>query len=417
MKPLKGLPRRSHEKRIWNCHRGDDSLFTRNSQLKASRSNDETGTPDPSQRRAGILVLLTVPMAWGTFEPAVRYVYDIQPDVPPFVFQFVYYAIATSALAALSSTHLLSNASRNVETHDVGTSAMARLLSIQGGLELGTYLFLGNGMQVIGLKTIPSDRAAFLLQLTTIFVPLVQSLAARNLSILGIRTWIACFMALMGVAFIGLDGSSSDDVANQSLKFSQGDLYIVLAALFYTFHCIRLEAYAKTTPALQLALSKASVETVWCGLVITIALLLATSGNDTPLPLLDLSRAVGENIMEYREDFINSIQDTNISSEQWAKLALATIWIALVTIGYTLTAQSYGQARVPPATANLIYTIQPLFTALIAYLVLGETLGLAGYVGGFLIGAAVVLVIRDETSREYGSNGEESSDRPTNSTQ
>ena len=36
-----------------------------------------------SERRNGLLVLVTVPMAWGTFEPAVRYVYEIQPDIPP----------------------------------------------------------------------------------------------------------------------------------------------------------------------------------------------------------------------------------------------------------------------------------------------------------------------------------------------
>jgi hypothetical protein len=39
----------------------------------------------------------------------------------------------------------------------------------------GTYLFLGNGSQAIGLKTVASDRATFLVQLMTIIVPLVAS--------------------------------------------------------------------------------------------------------------------------------------------------------------------------------------------------------------------------------------------------
>ena len=377
--------------------------------------HDNCGHPDDPavERRAGILVLLTVPMAWGTFEPAVRYVYDVQPDVPPFVFQLAYYAIATSALAILAASPFFSRRTLPekavVDTQDTTTTTTSQwsLVSIQGGLELGTYLFLGNAMQVVGLKTIPSDRAAFLLQLTTIFVPLVQSLAARNISTLRIKTWVACFMALAGVGCIGLDGSSSTptstssimDLSNLPVVFSAGDVYIVLAALFYTFHCIRLEAYAKTTPAIQLALAKASTETLWCGLVILLALLAATStmgGNDSPSALLDLAHASGENMMAYKESLMNSLQDTSITLEQWAKLAAATTWIALVTISYTLTAQSYGQARVPPATANLIYTVQPLFTALIAFLFLGETLGPAGYGGGFLIGSAVVLTIQDE---------------------
>ena len=119
-------------------------------------------------------------------------------------------------------------------------------------------------------------------------------------------------------------------------------------------------------------------------------------GNDSPSALLDLAHASGENMMAYKESLMKSLQDTSITLEQWAKLAAATTWIALVTISYTLTAQSYGQARVPPAAANLIYTVQPLFTALIAFLFLGETLGPAGYGGGFLIGSAVVLTIQDE---------------------
>lgn len=46
----------------------------------------------------------------------------------------------------------------------------------------------------------------------------------------------------------------------------------------------------------------------------------------------------------------------------------------------------------PATTANLIYTIQPFFTSLIAYIVLGESLGVFGYAGGVTILAAVLLV-------------------------
>ena len=121
-------------------------------------------------------------------------------------------------------------------------------------------------------------------------------------------------------------------------------------------------------------------------------------GNDSQSALFDVAHTSGQNMMAYQQDLVNSLQDTSIPLEQWTKLVAATTWIALVTIAYTLTAQSYGQARVPPATANLIYTVQPLFTALIAFLVLGETLGPIGYGGGFLIGSAVVLTIQDETN-------------------
>jgi drug/metabolite transporter (DMT)-like permease len=65
-------------------------------------------------------------------------------------------------------------------------------------------------------------------------------------------------------------------------------------------------------------------------------------------------------------------------------------------LGYSIYAQSFGQRRVDPTDANLIYTIQPIFTALFAYFLLGETLGPAGFVGGSLIGVAVYLIAASE---------------------
>jgi len=97
--------------------------------------------------------------------------------------------------------------------------------------------------------------------------------------------------------------------------------------------------------------------------------------------------------MEYAESFVASVNDGTIAPDQWFLLGLATFWTGLITIAYTIYAQSFGQARVEPITANLIYTTQPFFTAVIAYFLLGESLGTFGYVGGALIGAAVLLVV------------------------
>lgn len=61
-------------------------------------------------------------------------------------------------------------------------------------------------------------------------------------------------------------------------------------------------------------------------------------------------------------------------------------------------AQSFGQRYIKPETANLIYTIQPLYTALFAWLLLGETLGPLGYGGGMVVLLAVLLVATEETT-------------------
>ncbi|OEU07349.1 hypothetical protein FRACYDRAFT_158903, partial [Fragilariopsis cylindrus CCMP1102] len=313
-------------------------------------------------------ILMTVPIAWGTFEPAVRFVYKYQPQMPPLAFSFAYYLVATSVLILFDTTTMLTTFNDNTSANNNNWKKIP--LSIRGGIELGTYLFIGNSLQVIGLKTVPSDRAAFLLQLTTIFVPILK---------ISLKTWIACFVALTGVALIGLDnnndGSSSYISSNndnvQLLQhvpvFSIEDGYIVLGAISYTFHCIRLETYAKLLSPLQLATAKAVTETIWSGVVV--------------------GSIVNNN---------NNNNGGGGGGEGWYTVGLATLWTGSITVAYTIFAQSFGQAVVPAVTANLIYTTQPFFTAIVAYLLLGERLGTYGYTGGILIGVAVLFVVTTE---------------------
>lgn len=148
------------------------TIFPRSHQLLALTNENFDIDAD---RNRGILVLMTVPLAWGTFEPVVRYVYAIEPPIPGLVFSPCYYLVAASALSILAwitSAKEPDNPSLN-EHRDVSSGkAEAKYsdnsLPILGGMELGFYLFLGNALQVLGLKTLNSDRVAFLIQLTTV---------------------------------------------------------------------------------------------------------------------------------------------------------------------------------------------------------------------------------------------------------
>ena len=252
---------------------------------------DNNGSED---RYRGILVLMTVPLAWGTFEPVVRFVYAIDPPIPGLVFSPCYYLVAATALSALS---VVTSRSDDEQTgilssfENIGdrTAEENPALPILGGMELGFYLFLGYSLQVLGLDTLNSDRVAFLIQLTTIFVPLVQAITARNFFAIPTRTWIACLIALAGVGVIGLEDSVqsdnlygvSDDLPNFIFSgqfLGQGDYLVIGAALAYTFHCIRLEKYAKETRAVTLAAYKATSETLLSLSLVAILLIYNRSG-------------------------------------------------------------------------------------------------------------------------------------------
>jgi drug/metabolite transporter, DME family len=71
------------------------------------------------------------------------------------------------------------------------------------------------------------------------------------------------------------------------------------------------------------------------------------------------------------------------------------VWLLLLAVGPTVgasVAYAAGVRTVPVSVASLIATLEPVLAALLAYLVLGETLSLAQMAGGALILLAVWLL-------------------------
>lgn len=343
-----------------------------------------------SERTLGILVLLTVPLAWGTYTPVVKYMYEkMDPSMPGFVFSAGYYVVAAVSLSILSELQVQ-------KEDDLDKEEESNKITNIGGWELGSYLFIGNGLQVVGLQTVPADRAAFLVQLTTVIVPLLSAFAAGNIFAVPTLTWAACIIAFSGVVIMGADGSeTSGDQTGMlplnALHMSQGDILILLAAVAYSCHVVRLGVYAPRTTAIKLAASKATTEAV---LSIFLVAGLLFIGNTSPSSLPEFVNNIGNEVVDYTHSISSSmVNGSLLNKESSLGVSIAAIlWTGWVTCAYTIFAQSYGQQRVNPTDSNLIYTTQPLFSSLFAYFLLGEVLGVYGYIGAVMIGTALWLV-------------------------
>jgi len=385
-------------------------------------------------RLRGVLVLMTVPFAWGTYGPVVKSLYAIQPAVPGFVFSACYYAVAsvtTLSIVAFQdqrNTQKLKNNGTNTSGfyNNDGSYSESSVHSaigkekpsfpFLGGIELGTYLFVANCLQVVGLKTVPSDRAGFLVQLTTVMVPVAEAILAGNFFAISARTWFSCLLAFAGICVMNLDGimqqtGSMASMLNTFKTFTQGDVLILLAAVLYTMHVVRLGRYAKETTPMKLAASKATVETVFStGLVLALMSFAGSAvaaGVASGSGLVSFARASGAEISMFFTTITKGLAAGTVPTSAIVSAVGATLWTGLVTCAYTIFAQSYGQKRVGPTDANLIYSIQPICTAIFAFFLMGETMGPAGVVGGLFIGAAVYLVTyTGETTTKSGDNGD-----------
>ena len=354
----------------------------------------------------------------GTYAPVVKYVYEMNPPLPGFVFSAGYYLIASLTLNLLSSmmaspstdndcdSNISESLSGIEKTKDEESDAFPIPLQALAGIELGSYLFIGNCLQVVGLKSIPADRAAFLVQLTTIMVPLLQAGFAGDMGLISAPTWLACILAFSGVIIMGLDRpdvdvqslfNSVDDVT-KGLSFSGGDSLIMLAAVSYSMHVIRLGRYAKFTSPIKLAASKATVEAI---LSIGLVGAFLAAGSSTSI---DFINETTSEIQTYFVQMQDAISAGNFPPSGSGKALGACLWTGWITCAYTIYAQSFGQQRVNPTDANLIYTMQPVFSAIFAWILLGESLGTFGYAGAALIGFALWVVTNSQMKSSNDSS-------------
>jgi drug/metabolite transporter (DMT)-like permease len=248
---------------------------------------------------------------------------------------------------------------------------------------------------------------------TTILVPLVQ--ATLTSSTVTATTWMACLIALSGIAIMGLDDGSSAEAFPSQLSFlpsstllasssslTTGDVLILCAAVVYSLHVVRLGRWANVTSPLQLVAYKTTTELI-LGLVLlaTTTSMSATTTTGDMLVVTAISdnssiwtflQESGREIVDFFNVVSERLRAGTLSSSSIQLALVATLWTGLVSTAYTTYAQSFGQRRgVSPTNANLIYSMQPIATAAVAYVLLGETMGPFGILGGTLIGTAVYV--------------------------
>jgi drug/metabolite transporter (DMT)-like permease len=288
---------------------------------------------------------------------------------------------------------------------------------------------------------------------TTVMVPLLEAFFARDLLAIPASTWGACGLALAGILVMGMEfpfgaqeqmeimaasstetldqaaafvsnnaGSTFDTAAvmestltldpsavvvesvqsvmEASSSFSwefllQGDTLIVGAAALYAMQILRISRWTAEYTPLQIMTGKTMGEAFFSLLFLGSTVGLTNSGivdSTNTNPALSFLQTSGNQAIEFYTTVTARLSEGSMSLDTIEHFVGATLWTGLVSTCYVVFAQSYGQKLVKASDANLIYSLQPLFTAIFAYWMLGETLQPMGFFGGALIGAGVYTV-------------------------
>ncbi len=213
---------------------------------------------------------------------------------------------------------------------------------LRDGAILGLLLFASLATQAIALETISANRAAFIASLNVILVPLLGQLLGQRVLV---TTFLAAGLALGGVGVM----SWEDGV------LSVGDLWMVGDVLCYTAYIMTLEVVTPRHPPLSLT----AVQILVVGVLATFW-------------------AAPELIGQLEAIATNS---TNL---------IPIVYLALVTAATTWL-PAIAQNWVSAQETAIIYTFEPAFAAIFSFWLLGEKLGVRGWLGAGMVLAAMIL--------------------------
>jgi drug/metabolite transporter (DMT)-like permease len=238
-------------------------------------------------------------------------------------------------------------------------------LQIMAGAELGLWKGLGMTANVFGLSLTTANHAAFLIQLTTLIVPVIQSFMGYEMSK---KIWLSVILALSGVFLFTQETTAAGAASNLPL----GDALCLVAAIFYAGYDIRCFEWGKKVPARPLITNKIAAQAFLS------LLLLAGAG------------------LDQASEFFTSMSSTFATTfandpSSLFLLGGVLLWSGLTVNSLAPFVQVSAQQAIGPTKAQTIYASQPMWAAFLSFFLLGETVGLQGLVGGGAFLAALFL--------------------------
>jgi len=101
-------------------------------------------------------------------------------------------------------------------------------ITTRGGLELGSYLFLGNGLQVVGLQSVPADRAGKL----CICISRYIIISHFSLIILTIYNLVLSCVSILGTAYYCFSSSTICNIGGYIISCAASNMACMYNCLY-----------------------------------------------------------------------------------------------------------------------------------------------------------------------------------------
>jgi len=223
--------------------------------------------------------------------------------------------------------------------------------AVLGGIEVGLWNTIGYISQAIGLESTPASTSAFICSLAVVTVPVLDFLSGKKILP---REVTGAFLAILGIAFLEMDGLQVGD----AFQLSSGDLFSLVQPLAFGAGFWRMEHYMRKFPTEAMKLTASQLAVIG---VSSIMSFLITSGGDIP----DVSQVI-----------------TWLSNPT---IIGAICWTGLITTALTVYMETLALKTLSAAETTMLFSTEPIFAAISASLLLGESFGTGGYAGAALV--------------------------------
>jgi drug/metabolite transporter (DMT)-like permease len=225
--------------------------------------------------------------------------------------------------------------------------------AIHAGIMLGTIMFIAFGTQTIGLQYTTASKSGFITGLLVVFTPILQLLIERRVprpgNILGV------LLVLLGLYLL---------TSPQGSSFNIGDGLTLICAFFFGLYIVYIDIFTKKYSIMHLVYLQ----------VLTVSFL----------------------------SLFFALLFEPIKFEPTGNLLFALGYTTLLATMLNTFLQTKFQKETTPTRAGIIYTLEPVFSALLAFIVLNELIGMIGVLGGAIIVLGFVVSELSDLLERWG---------------
>ncbi|MDW7675178.1 MAG: DMT family transporter [Bacillota bacterium] len=248
--------------------------------------------------------------------------------LPPHTFNFYRFTLATAFM-------LLFCWSRRQH--------MSKELLLKGGV-IGIFLFAGYAFQTVGLKYTSASNAGFITGLAVVLVPVINAFMTKKLPAIPVILGVAS--ATLGLAFLSL---------GDQFVLNMGDILVLFCAVSFALHIIFVGKYTFKFDTVLLV-------------TVQIAVVAALSGL-----------------------FALAEKSNQASFTNTKEVLMALLITAILATCLAFLIQNYMQKFTTATRTAIIFSMEPVFAALFAVVLLQEILSARAWWGGALVVLGMIL--------------------------